>query len=130
MFLRIVRSQKNLKGNVPFFKKGNKDNLEVTDLRKILKQIIKQNLYEHFQCNNLQESINLTCFFNRVTSLTNQRNAVDILYLTSEKHSTKSQDIHINKMIKYRLDATAIRWIQDWLSDDIQKVVLNSSIWT
>uniref|UniRef100_A0A8D0DX11 Reverse transcriptase domain-containing protein n=1 Tax=Salvator merianae TaxID=96440 RepID=A0A8D0DX11_SALMN len=130
---------------VPIFKKGKKADpgnyrpVSLTSIPgKIFEQIIKQHIWEHLDGNavinqsqhgfvtNNSCQTNLISFYDKITGWIDQGKAVDIVYLDFSKAFDKvSHTILIEKMIKYGIDRTTVRWIHNWLSDRTQRVVIN-----
>lgn len=130
---------------VPIFKKGNKvepGNYRPVSLTsipgKLLEQVIKQHVCQHLDENavinqsqhgfvtNKSCQTNLNSFYDRITKWVDQGNAVDVVYLDFSKAFDKvSHSILIEKMVKYGVDKRTVRWIQNWLSDRTQRVVIN-----
>ena len=132
---------------VPIFKKGKKEEpgnyrpVSLTSIPgKIFEQIIKKSVCKHLENNavitrsqhgfvkNKSCQTNLISFFDRVTSLVDCGNAVDIIYLDFSKAFDKvPHDILISKLAKSGLDGTTIRWIHNWLQNRTQRVLINGS---
>ncbi|CAM4552612.1 unnamed protein product [Caretta caretta] len=132
---------------VPIYKKrGNKDNpgnyrpVSLNSVpRKIMEQIIKQSICKHLKdskmINNSQHGFvnkscqtNLIAFFDRVTSLVDRGEVVDVVYLDfSKAFDAVLHDLLINKLGKHNLDGAIIRWLHKWLENHSQRVVINGS---
>ncbi|CAM4485735.1 unnamed protein product [Caretta caretta] len=132
---------------VPIYTKGNKDNpgnyrpVSLTSVPgKIMEQIIKKSICKHLEDNevinksghgfvkNKSCQTNLIAFFDKVTSLVNRGEAVDVVYLDfSKAFDTVSHDLLINKLGKYNLDGATIRWVHNWLENCSQRVVIGGS---
>uniref|UniRef100_A0A670KF32 Reverse transcriptase domain-containing protein n=1 Tax=Podarcis muralis TaxID=64176 RepID=A0A670KF32_PODMU len=132
---------------VPIFKKGKRENpnnyrpVSLTSIPgKILEQIIKQTVCEHLERNavitNSQHGFlkNKSCqtylilFFDRITSLVDEGNAVDVVYLDFSKAFDKvPHDILVKKLVKCGLDYATTQWICNWLTDRTQRVLINGS---
>ena len=66
---------------------------------------------------------NLISFCDRVTSLVDAGNAMDIVYLDFSKAFDKvPHDILVRKLVKTGLDKVTIQWICNWLTDRTQRV--------
>ncbi|CAM5157187.1 unnamed protein product [Eretmochelys imbricata] len=129
------------------YKKGNKDNLGnyrpvslTSAIGKIMEQIIKQSICKHLEdkkvINNSHHGFvknkscqtNLIAFFDRVTSLVDRGEAVDVVYLDfSKAFGTVSHNLLINKLGKYNLDGATTRWVHNCLENRSQKVVIRGS---
>uniref|UniRef100_A0A803SSX5 Reverse transcriptase domain-containing protein n=1 Tax=Anolis carolinensis TaxID=28377 RepID=A0A803SSX5_ANOCA len=136
---------------VPTFKKGKKNdpnNYHLVSLTsipgKILEKIVKEVVCKHLETNaviansqhgftkNKSYQSNLISFFNRVTSWVDTGNTVDVAYLDFSKAFDKvPHGLLANKLVKYRLGKTTVRWICNWLSEQTQRVLTNvsSSSW-
>ena len=70
----------------------------------------------------------LFLFFERVTSLVDAGNAVDIVYFDFSKAFDKvPHDILVSKLVKIGLDKVTIKWICNWLTSRTQRVLINGS---
>uniref|UniRef100_A0A452IPG4 Reverse transcriptase domain-containing protein n=1 Tax=Gopherus agassizii TaxID=38772 RepID=A0A452IPG4_9SAUR len=132
---------------VPIYKKGNKNNpgnyrpVSLTSVPgKIMEQVIKEIICKHLEggkvignsqhgfVKNKSCQTNLIAFFDRITSLVDKGEAVDVIYLDfSKAFDTVSHDILIDKLGKYNLDGATIRWVHNWLDNRTQRVVVNGS---
>uniref|UniRef100_A0A670I6Y3 Reverse transcriptase domain-containing protein n=1 Tax=Podarcis muralis TaxID=64176 RepID=A0A670I6Y3_PODMU len=132
---------------VPIFKKGKREDpnnyrpVSLTSIPgKILEQIIKQTVCEHLERNavitnsqhgflkNKSCQTNLISFFDRITSLVDEGNAVDVVYLDFSKAFDKvPHDILVKKLVKCGLDYATTQWICNWLTDRTQRVFINGS---
>uniref|UniRef100_A0A670JFS2 Reverse transcriptase domain-containing protein n=1 Tax=Podarcis muralis TaxID=64176 RepID=A0A670JFS2_PODMU len=132
---------------VPIFKKGKREDpnnyrpVSLTSIPgKILEQIIKQTVCEHLERNavitnsqhgflkNKSCQTNLISFFDRITSLVDEGNAVDVVYLDFSKAFDKvPHDILVKKLVKCGLDYATTQWICNWLTDRTQRVLINGS---
>uniref|UniRef100_K7EWB1 Reverse transcriptase domain-containing protein n=1 Tax=Pelodiscus sinensis TaxID=13735 RepID=K7EWB1_PELSI len=105
-----------------------------------MKQVIEEIICKHLEggkvignsqhgfVKNKSCQTNLIAFFDRITSLVNKGEAVDVVYLDfSKAFDTVSHDILINKLGKYNLDGATIRWVHNWLDNRTQRVVINCS---
>ena len=60
-----------------------------------------------------------------MTGLVDEERAVDIVYLDfSKAFNTASQKILREKRIMYGLDEQTVRWVENWLSSQTQRVVI------
>uniref|UniRef100_A0A8C3I6M2 Reverse transcriptase domain-containing protein n=1 Tax=Chrysemys picta bellii TaxID=8478 RepID=A0A8C3I6M2_CHRPI len=132
---------------VPIYKKGNKNDpgnyrpVSLTSVPgKIMEQVIKEIICKHLEggkvIGNSQHGFvkNKSCqtnpiaFFDRIMSLVDKGEAVDVVYLDfSKAFDTVSHDILIDKLGKYNLDGATIRWVHNWLDNRTQRVVINGS---
>uniref|UniRef100_A0A670HPH4 Gypsy retrotransposon integrase-like protein 1 n=1 Tax=Podarcis muralis TaxID=64176 RepID=A0A670HPH4_PODMU len=132
---------------VPIFKKGKREDpnnyrpVSLTSIPgKILEQIIKQTVCEHLERNvvitnsqhgflkNKSCQTNLISFFDRITTLVDEGNAVDVAYLDFSKAFDKvPHDILVKKLVKCGLDYATTQWICNWLTDRTQRVLINGS---
>ncbi|CAM5164334.1 unnamed protein product [Eretmochelys imbricata] len=132
---------------VPIYKKGNKNNpgnyrpVSLTSVpRIIMEQIIRQSICKHLEDNkvisnsqhgvvkNKSRQTNLIAFSDRITSLVDSGEVVDVVYLDfSKTFDTVLHDLLINKLRKYNLDGATIRWVHNWLENCSQRVVINGS---
>lgn len=71
---------------------------------------------------------NLISFFDKVTTLVDKGNAVDIIYLDFSKAFDKvPHGILIDKLLKIGLDGPTVRWVHNWLSNRTQRVSIDGS---
>ncbi|KAK4814206.1 hypothetical protein QYF61_012443 [Mycteria americana] len=69
---------------------------------------------------------NLISFYNKVTRLTDEGKAVDVVYLDfSEAFDTVSHSILLEKLAAHGLDGCPLRWVKNWLDGRAQRVVVN-----
>ncbi|CAM5110654.1 unnamed protein product [Natator depressus] len=72
--------------------------------------------------------INRIAFFDRVTSLLNRREVVDMVYLDfSKAFDAVLHDLLLTKLGKCNLDGATIRWVHNWLENHSQRVVISGS---
>jgi len=69
---------------------------------------------------------NLINFCDEMTGLTDEGRTANIVYLDFDKASnTVSCKIFIEKLLVYRLDEQTQRWIENWLNDWAQTMVIS-----
>ncbi|PKU39004.1 rna-directed dna polymerase from mobile element jockey-like [Limosa lapponica baueri] len=69
---------------------------------------------------------NLIAFYDVITGWLDEGRAADVIYLDlSKAFDTVSHNILIRKLRKCGLDEGAVRWIESWLCDRTQRVVIN-----
>ncbi|GAB0178748.1 mitochondrial enolase superfamily member 1 [Grus japonensis] len=72
---------------------------------------------------------NLFTFHEEKTGLVDEGRVVYIVYLDfSKAFDTMSCKIHIKKLMIYGLDEQTVRWIENWLNGQTQRVVINGSL--
>ncbi|PKU45823.1 rna-directed dna polymerase from mobile element jockey- hypothetical protein [Limosa lapponica baueri] len=70
--------------------------------------------------------INLITSFDEMTGFVDKGRAVDIVYLDNSKaFGTVSHRMLIEKLMKYGLDEQTVRWTENWLNCQIQRVVIS-----
>lgn len=70
--------------------------------------------------------INLISFYGGATSWVDEGSAVDIVYLNFSKgFDTVSHNILVKKLRKHGLDERTVRWIEDWLNDRAERIVIS-----
>ncbi|GAB0183478.1 mitochondrial enolase superfamily member 1 [Grus japonensis] len=67
---------------------------------------------------------NLINFYDKMTSLVDERRAVDMVYLDFD---TVSRKILIGKLLMYGLDEQTMRWIENYLNVWAKRVVINGA---
>ena len=133
-------------GNItPIFKKGSKSSpgnyrpVSLTSIPcKILESIIKDRVTEHLYDNILIKSsqhgftknksclTNLLEFMEKVTKEYDSGNALDIVYLDFAKAFDKVPHSKlIDKLKSFGIQGQILHWINNWISDRKQRVVLN-----
>jgi len=134
------------KANVtPVFKKGKKEdtgNYRLVSLTlipgKVVEQLILEAISRHMKDKKVIRSsqhgftmgksclTNLINFEDEMTNVVDEGRAVDIVYLDFSKAlDTVSQMMLIQKLVKYGLDEQAVRWIENWLNGQAQRVVVS-----
>ncbi|PKU33606.1 rna-directed dna polymerase from mobile element jockey-like [Limosa lapponica baueri] len=67
-------------------------------------------------------------FYDVITGWLDEGRAADVIYLDfSKAFDTVFHNIVIRKLRKYGLDEGALRWIESWLCDRTQRVVINAA---
>ena len=107
-------------------------------ISKILESIIRSAIMSHLLVNNLIKSsqhgfmkkksclTNLLHALEEVTSILDDGDCVDILYLDFSKAFDKVQHQRLlSKMRAMNIDVKVLAWVQAWLSNRSQRVVLN-----
>jgi hypothetical protein len=136
------------KANVtPLFKKGSKKEagnyrpVSLTSVPgKIFESIIKKRLMKHMEENNLLRNsqhgflsgrsclTNLLEYLEYVTAQVDQGNPVDVIYLDFSKAFDKVPHARlIRKVESMGFGSQITSWIEDWLKDRSQRVVLNGT---
>ncbi|KAK4818597.1 hypothetical protein QYF61_015459 [Mycteria americana] len=153
--LSIIYQQSWLTGEVPvdwrlanvtpIFKKGRKEDpgnyrpVSLTSVPgKLMEQIILSAITRHVEDNQgIKPSqhgfrkgrfclTNLISFYDKVTCLTDEGKAVDVVYLDlSKAFDTVSHSILLEKLAAHGLDRCTLRWVKNWLDGRAQRVVVN-----
>ena len=131
---------------VPLYKKGSKNlpsNYRPVSLTsvvcKILESIIKEAISTHLESNSLIKSsqhgfssgksclTNLLIYLEQVTSEIDKGIPVDTLYLDFAKAFDKVPHHRlIEKIAAHGIDGKISKWIQSWLADRKQRVIVNN----
>jgi len=159
--LSIICQQSWLKGEVPddwriasvtpIYKKGWKEDpgnyrpLSLTSvLVKIMERFTLSALTQHVKDNQgirpnqygfmqVRSCLtNLISFYDQVTCLVDEGNAVDVYLDFSKAFDTVPHSILLEKLAAHGLDGCGLRWIKNWLNSQAQKVLVNgvnSSWW-
>lgn len=70
--------------------------------------------------------INLAAFYDLISGRLDAERAVDIVYLDfSKAFDTVSPNILIMKLRKHEIDEWMVRWVKNWLTGRVQRVVIN-----
>ena len=69
---------------------------------------------------------NLISFYEKVTCLVDEGQAVDVVYLDfSKAFDTVPHNILVEKLSAHGLDGCTLRWVKHWLDARAQRVVVN-----
>ena len=134
------------KANVtPVFKNGKKEDPgnyrpgSFTSVPgKVMEQLILETISRHVndkkivRCSQhkLKSCLSnlVTNYYDEMTGLVGEGRAVDIVYLAfSKAFDTVSQKILIEKLMMYGLDEQTVRWIENWLNVQAQRVVISGT---
>lgn len=130
---------------VPIFKKGRKSKAGnyrpvslTSQLGKVLESIIRDAINSHLDKFNLIGSsqhgfvkgksclTNLLVYLEDVTKLLDEKKEVDVIYLDYAKAFDKVPHKRLGDKVRaLGIDGDIAKWIQEWLSDRRQRVVLN-----
>lgn len=134
-----------LADTTPIFKKGRKEDLgnyrpvSLTSIPgKVMEQIISSEIAQHMRgVQGIRPSqhgfmkgrlclTNLICSYDWVTSLVDERRAVDVVYLDfSKAFDMVSHRLLLGKLAAHGLDRYILLWVRNWLEDRAQWVVVN-----
>ncbi|PKU44044.1 rna-directed dna polymerase from mobile element jockey- hypothetical protein [Limosa lapponica baueri] len=90
------------------------------------KTIIRKSQHGFSNCKS--HLTNLITFCDEMTSLADEGRAVDIVYLDfSDAFSTVCHKILRDKLLKYGLDEQPGRWVENWLNDQAQRMVISGT---
>ncbi|GAB0182921.1 mitochondrial enolase superfamily member 1 [Grus japonensis] len=71
---------------------------------------------------------NLTNFYDEMTGLVDEKAIVDFIYLDFIKaFDIVSHKILIDKLLMYGLDEQTVRWIENWLNGQAQRVIISGT---
>ncbi|KAK4825920.1 hypothetical protein QYF61_003415 [Mycteria americana] len=136
----------------PIYKKGQKEDLGnyrpvslTSVLGKVLEQIILSSIMWHIQDNQVirpsqhgfmkgrSSLTNLISFYDKVTHLVDEGEAVDGVYLDfSKAFDTVTHSVLLEKLAAHGLDRRTLHWVKNWLDGQAQRIVVNgvkSSWW-
>ena len=147
-----VPNEWKLANVTPIFKKGDKSQAQnyrpislTSVVGKLMESLIRDKTVTFLENNNIINDsqhgfrnkrsclTNLLDFFHHVYNLFDDTRAVDIIYLDFQKAFDKVPHKRlINKLKAHGITGNLVSWIEDWLSDRKQRVVINgkSSEWT
>ncbi|MCP3679704.1 MAG: reverse transcriptase family protein, partial [Gammaproteobacteria bacterium] len=129
----------------PIFKKGNKSHpgnyrpISLTSVVcKLLETIIRDKIVKHLEENELIRDsqhgfrnnrsclTNLLDFFHDIINMFDETKAVDIVYLDFQKAFDKVPHKRlIDKLGAYGIRGNVCKWIENWLTERKQRVVIN-----
>ena len=105
---------------------------------KIMESIIKDRLVQHLDVNGLLADsqhgfrsmrscqTNLLAFSNEMSRLLDERRWIDVLYLDYAKAFDKVAHKRLIHLLKHHgIGGRVVQWIEAWLTNRKQKVVLN-----
>ena len=73
-------------------------------------------------------STSIVVFYDGITSWENGGRAVDVIYLDFHKaFDTVSHNILIMKLRKFGIDEWTVRWVENWLTGQAQRVVISGA---
>ncbi|PKU40345.1 rna-directed dna polymerase from mobile element jockey-like [Limosa lapponica baueri] len=89
----------------------------------------QQGLGSHLARASVKEaSVGTTTFYDVITRWLDEGRAADVIYLDfSKAFDNVSHNVLIRKLGKCGLDEGAVRWIESWLRDRTQRVVINGA---
>ena len=132
---------------VPIFKNGSKTEpvnyrpISLTSVVvKIMERVIKEKMMKHLTSNKLigssqhgfmpkkSTSTNLVTYMDYITKNLDKGDPVDVLYLDFAKAFDKvPHNRLIQKLKRYNLSDETLKWIEAWLSNRKQRVLLNGT---
>ncbi|PKU37371.1 rna-directed dna polymerase from mobile element jockey- hypothetical protein [Limosa lapponica baueri] len=132
---------------IPVFKKGKKEDLgnyrsvSLTSIPgKVMTPRMSCSISKHMEKKKAIRSsqhgfttgkshqTNLIAFYDGMTGRIDERRAVDVVYLDfSKAFGTVSHSVPIAKLRKCGLDEWTVKWIENWLKDRPQRVVIRGT---
>ena len=132
---------------VPIFKKGNRDSpgnyrpVSLTSVvGKLMEKILRDRIYEHLEkfsmLKNTQHGFvkgrscltSLVEFFENVTKHIDEGKAVDVVYMDFSKAFDKVPHARLLEKVRgHGIQGAAALWIQNWLAQRRQRVVIDGS---
>ena len=129
----------------PIFKRGRKDDpgsyrpISLTSVPgKVMERIISGTIVDQLKVNQrIRPSqhgftngksclTNLISFYDKVTRLVDEGQAVDVVYLDfSKAFDTVPHNILMEKLAAHGLDGCTLRWVKHWLDGWAQRVVIS-----
>ena len=145
LLCNIVPHDWKLANVTPLFKKGPKNKASsyrpvslTSQVCKIMESILKENITNHLEQNGIIRDsqhgfrsgrsclTNLLYFMEIVTKQVDKGLPVDVVYLDFSKASDKvPHNRLINKIKTHGIGSFVANWIESWLNDRYQRVVLN-----
>ncbi|PKU36052.1 rna-directed dna polymerase from mobile element jockey- hypothetical protein [Limosa lapponica baueri] len=133
--------------SIPVFKKGKEDlgNYRLVGLTsipgKMIEQLVLDVISKHMEEKKAIRSsqhgftkgksclTNLIAFYDGMIGWTDEESVVDVVYLDfSKTFDTVSHCILIGKLRKCGIDEWTVRWIENWLKDRVQRVVISGTV--
>ena len=129
----------------PIFKKGDKSQpgnyrpISLTSVVcKLMETIIRDNMVKFFEVNKIINNsqhgfrskrsclTNLLDFFHYIFDVYDESRSVDVIYLDFQKAFDKVPHKRLlNKLLAHGISGNIHNWLEDWLSERKQRVVLN-----
>uniref|UniRef100_A0A8B9V0B7 Reverse transcriptase domain-containing protein n=1 Tax=Anas zonorhyncha TaxID=75864 RepID=A0A8B9V0B7_9AVES len=131
----------------PVFKKGKKEDLgkyrpvSLTSVPgKVLEHLVLDAISKQLEEKKVMRSsqhrftkgksclTNLVAFYDGITSWVDEGRVVDVIYLDfSKAFDTVSHDILLAKLRKCGIDEWTVRWVENWLTGQAQRVVISGT---
>ncbi|PKU30408.1 rna-directed dna polymerase from mobile element jockey- hypothetical protein [Limosa lapponica baueri] len=132
---------------IPVFKKGKKEgpgnyrpvsltSIPVKMMERVILGVISKHMEEKKALRSSQHGFtkekscltNLIAFYDGMTGWIDEGRVVDVVYLDfSKAFDTVSHSILIGKLRKCGLEEWTVRWIENWLKDRAQRVVIRGT---
>ena len=142
---KTVPTDFKLANVTPIFKKGDRQNagnyrpISLTSIPgKIQETIIRDRLIDYLEANNLihnsqhgfrrhrSTTTNLIEFYNYIVDIFDNHKSVDVIYLDFKKaFDTVPHKRLIKKLYAHGIRNRVLEWIENWLKDRRQRVVIN-----
>jgi len=105
--------------------------MEQLILEVIIKQVEEKNVIrssQHGFTKGKSCLTNVIAFYDGVTGWADEGRAVDVVYLDfSKAFDTVSHNILLGKLRKRGLDEWSVKWIENWLNGQTQRVVISGA---
>ena len=131
----------------PVFKKGRKEDpgnyrpVSLTSVPgKVLEQLVLDAISKHLEEKKVMRGsqhgftkgklclTSLVAFYDGITSRVDGGRAVDVIYLDfSKAFNSVSHDILLAKLRKCGIDEWTVRWVENWLTGQAQRVVIRGA---